>query len=83
MDKTLILFKDNLIEIYICKETEQLKKLHIVQCEQNKCLTKWTFSNLAIIKKFFSDSSGKLFGNYKWTFQGNNLCLKKINKINN
>jgi hypothetical protein len=30
-----------------------------------------------LIIKFFSDSSGKLFSDYKWTFQGNNLCLIK------
>ena len=76
----LIKFKDNLIEISKCEDTEKIISLPIVKCEKSKCFAKWTFSNLAIIKKFFSDSSGRLFNCYKWTFQGNNLCLKKLIK---
>ena len=79
----LIKFKDNLIEISKCEDTEKIISLPIVKCEKSKCFAKWTFSNLAIIKKFFSDSSGRLFDCYKWTFHESNLCLIKIIKINN
>ena len=75
--KTLMIFNDNLIEILRCEDTEKILSLPIVKCEKSKCFAKWTFSNLAIIKKFFSDSSGRLFNGYRWTFQGNNLCLIK------
>ena len=75
--ETLITFNDNLIEILRCEDTERLLKLPVVQCDEKRCIAKWTFSNLAIIKKFFSDSSGRLFNGYRWTFQGNNLCLIK------
>jgi hypothetical protein len=63
--KTLMIFKDNLIEISRCEDTERLSKLPIMQCDEKKCVTKWTFANLALIIKFFSDSSGKLFSDYK------------------
>ena len=76
--KTLMIFNDNLIEISQCEDTQKILNLPIVKCEKGKCFAKWTFSNLAIIKKFFSDPSGKLFDCYKWTFQGNNLCLENI-----
>ena len=72
-----MIFNDNLIEILRCEDTEKILSLPIVKCEKSKCFAKWTFSNLAIIKKFFSDSSGRLFNGYRWTFQGNNLCLIK------
>ena len=75
----LILFKDNLIEIFRYEDTKKILSLPIVKCTENTCIAKWTFSNLAIIKKFFSDSSGRLFDCYKWTFKENNLCLIKIN----
>ena len=74
-----MIFNDNLIEILRCEDTEKILSLPIVKCEKSKCFAKWTFSNLAIIKKFFSDSSGRLFNGYRWTFQGNNLCLTKNN----
>ena len=77
--KTLMIFKDNLIEVSMCEDTDRLSKLPIMQCDEEKCIAKWTFANLAVIKKFFSDSSGKLFNDYRWTFENNNLCLKKIN----
>ena len=54
----LILFKDNLIEIFRYEDTKKILSLPIVKCTENTCIAKWTFSNLAIIKKFFSDSSG-------------------------
>jgi hypothetical protein len=75
----LILFKDNLIEIFRYEDTKKILSLPIVKCTENTCIAKWTFSNLAIIKKFFSDSSGKLLNSYKWTFKENNLCLIKVN----
>ncbi|RZV40218.1 MAG: hypothetical protein EVJ48_01630 [Candidatus Acidulodesulfobacterium acidiphilum] len=75
----LIIFKDNLIEIFRYEDTKKILSLPIVKCTENTCIAKWTFSNLAIIKKFFSDSSGRLFDCYKWTFKENNLCLIKIN----
>ena len=75
----ILKFKDNLIEIAKCESTEKILSLPIVKCTENTCIAKWTFSNLAIIKKFFSDSSGRLFDCYKWTFKENNLCLIKIN----
>ena len=77
MSQILVIFNDSNIEILKNEDTMGILDFSDIKCDEKKCITKWTFSNLAIIKKFFSDSSGKLLNCYRWTFQGNNLCLEK------